>query len=134
GHEVLDRGGTGEGDPVGLVGENFGGAGGSVVGHHGAVGLDHIHLRAAASEFDRNQVARHGGARQQDSLSAQVVIRESGDQSLGDILGAHQVHFQMQSFDSGAGGGADGADACAQRAPIKRGTIEPLDEASHAGG
>ena len=80
-------------------------------GRDGAVGLHDVHARAAAGEFVGHEVAGDGGARQQDALAGQVVSGEGFQQAFGDVLLAHQVHLEVQRFDGGARGRADGADA-----------------------
>ena len=89
-----------------------------MLGRHGAVGLHHVHVRAAAGEFGGHQVARHGGARQQDALAGEIVRGEGFEQPFGDVLLAHQVHLEVQRFDGGARGRPDGADFGAQLAQI----------------
>ena len=67
----------------------------------------------------RDMVARHGGAGEQDALAGEVVLREGSQQAFGDVLCAHEIDFQVECFDGGAGGGADGADAGAEFAQVE---------------
>ena len=99
-------------------------------GRHGAVGLHDIHTGAAAGEFGGHQVAGDGGARKQDAFAGQIVRGEGFEQRFGDVLLAHQVHLDVQRFDGGARGGADGADLGAQFAQI----VQVVEEEAHSVG
>ena len=99
----------------GLRSEDGGGLRRSVLRHDGAVGFHDIDPRAAAGQFDRNDVAGDGGAREQYALPGQVVRLEGGEQALRDVLLAHEIDFEVQRLDGGARGRSDGADAGAKR-------------------
>ncbi len=105
------------------------------LGHHGAVGFHHVHRGAAARQFRRHQVARHGRARQQHALAGEIVRGEGLQQAFRHIFLAHQVDLQVQRLDGRARGRADGADARAQIARrSRRGAVQALDEEAHAVG
>ncbi len=103
---------------------------GEMIGRHGAVSLHDIDVSAAAGEFVGHEVARDGGARKQDVFAGKIVSGEGFEERFGDVLFAHQVHFDVQRFDGGARGRSDGADFGAQLAEV----VEMFEEEANAVG
>src|SRR5215831_6109016 len=76
GDEVLHGGGTGEGDAVWLARERVSDSRCEVGGRDSPVRFHDVDSRAALGKLHRHDVARDGGARQQDALTFQRVRGE----------------------------------------------------------
>ena len=124
-HEILHGGGTGEGDRSrARCAKTSRDAVAEAFGRHGAIGLHHIDVRAApaSSTGTRSRATAARGSRTR--LPARSCGGEGLEQALGDVLLAHQIDLQVERFDGGARGRADGADLGAQRAQVGGGAVQ----------
>ena len=107
---------------------------GQVLGGLGAIGFDDVHGCAAAGEFGRNQVAGNGGARQKNAAACEIVRGKGFEKAFGDVLLAHQIDLEMDGFNRGSGGGANGTDSRAELAEIVRRAVQGVQEIADAVG
>ncbi len=124
--EVLHCRRTGESDPVGPSRDGFMRALRKFGRRHRSIRFHHIHVRAAAGEFARQDVASDRSPRDQHTGALQIVSRKRGQQSFRDILFRHHIHFDMEALQSIARGRSDRADASSYRTKIRTARIEAL--------
>ena len=126
--EIANGGRTGEGDPIGVLGEDFAGTLCQAFGRDGSVGFHNFHLGPALAEGIGQDIAGDGGPRDQDSLAFHVMGCKSFEQSLRYILLRGDVHLEVEPFEGVARGRTDGTNEPPNAAEVPGALVEAFEK------